>query len=82
LRAWTNAFALASDDLEREGVHVHFARTKLNAGRFEEARQHLALVTNTTLAEVKKRVARNLAEQEQAAKTNNPAANTTSPSKP
>ena len=44
LVAWTNAFQIARDDIEREGVQIHFARVKINAGRPEEARQHLAMV--------------------------------------
>lgn len=60
LRAWTNAFAIAHDDIEREGVQIHFARFKWLAGRTNEARAHLNLVTNEMYAELKKRIARNL----------------------
>ena len=35
LRAWTNALAIAHDEVEREGVYLHFARHKLHAERFE-----------------------------------------------
>jgi len=60
LRAWTNAFAIAHDDIEREGVQIHFARFKWLAGRTNEARAHLNLVTNEMYAELKSRIARNL----------------------
>jgi tetratricopeptide (TPR) repeat protein len=74
LRAWTNAFQLASDDIEREGVHVHFARVKWKAGRFDEARGHLNVVTNAQNLEVKRRVLKSLeAEVEKRASTNAPA---------
>jgi tetratricopeptide (TPR) repeat protein len=63
LRAWTNAFQLASDDVEREGVHIHFARVKWKAGRFDEARGHLNVVTNAQNLEVKRRVLRSLEEE-------------------
>ena len=64
LRAWTNALALASDELEREGVYIHFARIKLHAGRFDEARAHLNAITNSNYTDLKKRLTRNLNELE------------------
>lgn len=71
LRAWTNAFQLAGDDEEREGVHVHFARVKWKAGRFDEARGHLNSVTNAGNQDVKRRVLKSLeAELELRASTN------------
>jgi tetratricopeptide (TPR) repeat protein len=63
LRAWTNAFSLANDEIEREGVHAHFARIKLNVGRFDEARGHLNAVTNAMYADLKNRLERNLKEK-------------------
>ena len=70
LIAWTNAFNIANDEIEREGVHTHFARVKLNVGRFEEARGHLDAVTNAMYADLKKRLERNL--KEKSAGTNAP----------
>jgi len=64
LRAWTNAFNLARDDIERQGVHTHFARVKLHAGRFAEAHLHLDSVTNGMYAELKRRLTRSLGEEE------------------
>jgi len=80
LRAWTNAFNLANDDIEREGVHTHFARVKLHAGRFDEARFHLNTVTNEMYAELKRRLTRSLKDEEVKAKdTNAPTAGTNAP---
>lgn len=62
LRSWTNAFRIARDDVEREGVHIHFARIKLMAGRFDEADAHLQAVTNRMYDVLKGRVAKNLAQ--------------------
>jgi tetratricopeptide (TPR) repeat protein len=73
LIAWTNALHLASDELEREGVYVHFARIKLHAGRFDEARAHLNAVTNEHYAALKQRLTKNIAELE--TKTNGAPAN-------
>lgn len=70
LRAWTNAFNLANDDLEREGVEVHFARIKMNVGRFTEARAHLDAITNTMYADLRTRLERNF--KEKSAGTNAP----------
>jgi tetratricopeptide (TPR) repeat protein len=71
LKAWTNALRIASDEIEREGVHVHFARIKILAGRFAEARAHLSAVTNEAYAELKGRLTRNLGIREQEAKGTN-----------
>jgi tetratricopeptide (TPR) repeat protein len=73
LIAWTNALHLASDELEREGVYVHFARIKLHAGRFDEARAHLNAITNEHFAALKQRLTKNMLELE--TKTNAALAN-------
>jgi tetratricopeptide (TPR) repeat protein len=72
LAAWTNALQTARTEAEREGVYIHLARVKIAAGRFDEARAHLAAVTNSIYAGLKDRGERNLAEREFAA--TNPAA--------
>ncbi len=64
LNAWTNALKIAHDDIEREGVYIHFARLKLHAHRFAEARAHLNDVTNQMYADLKRRVARSLEEEQ------------------
>jgi len=77
LQAWTNALKIAHDDVEREGVYIHFARLKTMAGRFDEARAHLNSVTNEMYARLKDRMLRNVKEREDAAagRTNSPPAN-------
>ncbi len=71
LRSWTNALAIAHDEIEREGVYLHLARFKLNAGLFAEAHAHLNDVTNENYAELKSRLAHNLEERERQAKETN-----------
>ena len=71
LRAWTNALSIANDEIEREGVYVHFARIKTKAGRFAEARAHLNAVTNDMYSDLKKRLTRNLNESENPLKETN-----------
>jgi tetratricopeptide (TPR) repeat protein len=75
LKAWTNALSIANDQIEREGVYIHFARIKLHAGRFDEARAHLNDITNEMYVDLKKRLYRNINELESEAKrTNSPPA--------
>ncbi len=64
LVSWTNALNIARDEVEREGVEIHLARIKINAGRFDEARAHLATVTNSMYDGLKARVQRNLDAKE------------------
>ena len=47
LGAWTNAFRIARDDIERQGVQLHMARWTMNIGRFEASRGALGSVTNS-----------------------------------
>ncbi len=68
LKAWTNTLHIAHDEIEREGVYLHFARLKLHAERFGEARAHLNAVTNAMYDDLKNRLARNIEEQEKQAK--------------
>jgi tetratricopeptide (TPR) repeat protein len=74
LLSWTNALKIATDEIEREGVYVHFARIKLHAGRLEEARGHLNAITNSMYLALKQRLARNIKEFEEKQKTNSPPA--------
>ncbi len=53
LKAWETAFKLARDDIERQGVLVHYARLQINADRFEEARKNLNSVTNEMFSRTK-----------------------------
>jgi len=68
LRSWTNALSLAHDEIEREGVYVHFARIKTHSGRFAEAHAHLNAITNGMYADLKKTLTRSLKEKEAEAK--------------
>lgn len=79
LRAWTNAFHLAGDEEEREGVHTHFARVKIKDGRFAEAQAHLNSVTNEMYADLKRRLTRVLKEAEEKVATTNSPAQTNAP---
>jgi len=58
--AWQAALALAGNGEEREATHLHLARVKAAAGKLNEARQHLNLVTNPALAGVKDQVSREM----------------------
>jgi tetratricopeptide (TPR) repeat protein len=71
LKAWTNTLALAHDEIEREGVYLHFARLKLQTDRFPEVRAHLNAVTNDMYNALKRRLVKNLDEQERKAKETN-----------
>ena len=80
LNAWTNALKIAHDEIEREGVYVHFARVKMLAGLYDQARFDLAAVTNSMYAQTKGRLARTLSEKEAEAKTNRAPASIPQPS--
>jgi tetratricopeptide (TPR) repeat protein len=64
LASWTNALKLARDEVEREGVYIHFARINASIGQFAEARRRLDAVTNEMYADLKRRVARSINEKE------------------
>ena len=73
IAAWEYAQKIAPGAFEREGVHLHLARFKLNAERFEEARRHVTNVTNAAYLELKQRLLHNLEQQQnQARQTNAP----------
>ena len=73
LQAWTNALNLAHDEVEREGVYIHFARVNIMSHQFEQARALLNNVTNEMYTELKNRVARNLEERKKEAQNSNSA---------
>ena len=62
---------IARDDIERQGVQLHFARWNINAGRWDVAHQALAPVTNSMFAITKEALLRKLAKLE--SPTNSPA---------
>jgi tetratricopeptide (TPR) repeat protein len=70
LVAWTNALAIATNDVEREGVYVHLARVKILAGRFSEAEAQLNTITNSAYDDMKRRLQRSLLQHEKDAETN------------
>jgi tetratricopeptide (TPR) repeat protein len=69
LNAWSNALKVATTDIERQGIYIHFARLELDADRFAQSQAHLTMVTNDTYAELKARIARNLAKREKEKET-------------
>jgi tetratricopeptide (TPR) repeat protein len=71
LKAWTNTLAIANDEVEREGVYIHFARWNLIGGRFDAARGQISRVTNEMYADLKQRIVRNINKQEKEAKETN-----------
>jgi hypothetical protein len=71
LAAWTNALKLARDEIEREGVYIHFARIETQAGMYEDAHKRLDAVTNEMYADLKARVSRTLKEKEHPELTTN-----------
>ena len=81
LKAWTNALHIAHDEIEREGVYIHFARIKYLTGRYAEARAQLDCVTNDMYLVLKHRIERNINEKEHPAKTNAPSPSATAPEK-
>jgi tetratricopeptide (TPR) repeat protein len=64
LTAWTNALRLAHDDIEREGVYIHFARIERQIGQYAEAHRLLGTVTNELYTELKDRLTRSINEKE------------------
>ena len=72
VKAWEYTLSKARDDMERQGVQLHLARFKLNAGKFDEARAHLDLVKDTQYDEVKGRVLSTLQRKEKAVKEGKP----------
>ena len=70
MKAWQTAFKLARDDIERQGVLVHYARLQINAGRFEEARKNLQAITNAMFNATRTQLLKNLDKKQQALATN------------
>jgi len=64
MAAWQVAQKMARNELEREGINLHFARWQINTGRYEAARKSLAAVTNDLWAKSKTTLTRKLANRE------------------
>jgi tetratricopeptide (TPR) repeat protein len=60
IKAWDYAMAIAKNDLEKQGVHLHLARVKLNSGMFDDAQKHIDQVDIAELQELKTRLKRNI----------------------
>lgn len=82
LKAWDKALAVAQNDIEREGVHIHLARTLINMQRFDEARTHLNQVSLEGYSTLKTRVLKNLERKQEAASTNSVPAAVETPAAP
>ena len=75
LKAFTNALNVASNQLEREAVYIHFARFNYIFNRLPEARGWLTSVTNEAFAKTKAKIASNILDRErELAGTNAPPA--------
>jgi len=64
LAAWERVLKLAPGEFERQGIYLHFARIKVNMGRFDEARAHLAKVTHAHHQVVRERVTKTMEDRQ------------------
>lgn len=71
--AYEYALKLASDDVEREGIYIHFARLNMLGTNYAATEKFLGQVTNQMYAEVKENITKTL-HKKQAAATNAPPA--------
>lgn len=69
IQAWKGALAIADNDIDRQGIHLHLARWYLKLQDWEEVRMQLALVQHEQHQSVKERLERNLAAQESGLET-------------
>lgn len=60
LQAWNRALELARDELERQGVRLHLARTHMMAGELDAAAAELGQVTDPVHAYMKSRLEKRL----------------------
>jgi tetratricopeptide (TPR) repeat protein len=67
MTAWQQAFKLAGDDVERQGVRMHYARLQINANRFEDARKNLDAITNDMFRVTKQNLLKKLENRKKAA---------------
>lgn len=73
LGAWQVALKMARDDIEKQGIYVHFARLQINADRFDDARTNLAALTHPMFAATKGLLEKKLKTKEsEASKTSKP----------
>jgi tetratricopeptide (TPR) repeat protein len=69
LQAWTNTIAIARQESDLHDSYVHLARVKMLAGRYNEARAQLALVTNQGFLQAKTNLLKNIQQRESEAGT-------------
>ena len=62
--AWQVAQKLSTNELEREGIHLHFARWQINTGRYQDARRNLEAITNSFWLRSKETLVKKLAGRE------------------
>jgi tetratricopeptide (TPR) repeat protein len=70
LVAWQEAMPKAGDEVERQGVLVHYARIKMNLGQLEEARKDLNALTHEMYQGIRKTLEKKLARLESESKQN------------
>jgi tetratricopeptide (TPR) repeat protein len=58
LADWKKAYELASDDSERQGILLHYARVAILSGKFDEAEKQLEEITYAKHQELKKNSSR------------------------
>lgn len=63
LADWKKAYELASDDSERQGILLHYARVAILSGKFDEAEKQLEEITYAKHQELKKTLLQNLNER-------------------
>ncbi len=71
LAAWEETIKIAQTEVEREGIHIHYARIKTKLGRWDEAQRDLNSVTNAMYLGLKATLQKNL-DSERAKATNGP----------
>lgn len=71
--AWEDAMKLAADDLQKQGIYVHLARTKYIGGRYDEARKDLEAITLDDYLGIKAKILSNIEKAEQEAAGESPA---------
>ena len=63
LADWKKAYELASDDSERQGILLHYARVAILSEKFDEAEKQLEEITYARHQELKKTLLNNLNER-------------------
>lgn len=66
-KAWDHALSVAEEDFQKQGIYIHYARFKINEGKFKQAADYLDRVTDDRYGVLKERVASNLERKKNAA---------------